>query len=425
VRVLYLAHRVPYPPNKGEKIRAYHHLRHLATLADVHLLAFADRPEDEPWRSVLGQHCRSVELVRLRPRSGVARGVLSLLRGHSLSEGYFGDAAMWRAVRRTVTAHPFDVVWASSLPMAQYLSLVTASRRIVDFVDVDSEKWWQFAGHARVPLRWAYAIESRRLRRFEKQISATAERVLFASDAEAALFQSFVPAGVPVQVIPNGVDTALFHPQHAPATPRGAKMLFVGTLDYRPNVDAVLFFVREVLPLVRAAVPAARFTAVGHRPARRLVRSMRSVHDGVEIAGSVADVRPYFAATDVFVAPLRLGRGVQNKVLEAMAMGVPVIATPLAVEGLAVQDRVHVLVAETSRQLAAAVIELLRDAELCRRLADNALRLVRDEYRWQRAERAIDACLQSRSAVARRATRGVSGRHHRRTRRADHGRERR
>jgi sugar transferase (PEP-CTERM/EpsH1 system associated) len=277
--------------------------------------------------------------------------------------------------------------------MAQYLPFVPASCRVADFHDVDSEKWRQFAQHARAPLRWMYAIEAHRLRQFETTVGAGVDWVLFVSEPEAALFRSFTMDRIPARVVSNGVDTTFFHPVSAPAAGQRTNILFTGTLDYRPNIDAVQFFVRDVLPRVRAEIATAQFTAAGHRPVRRLLRSVRSAGDCVKIAGSVPDIRPYFAAAHVYVAPMRLGRGIQNKILEAMAMGVPVVATPLAVEGLAVDDGIHVLVAKGPEQFAAAVVALLRDADRCRELVENALRLVQRQYRSELTVQGIDAFL--------------------------------
>ncbi len=393
MRILYLTPRVPYPPNKGDKIRSYHHLRHLAQAHDVYLLSFVDRPEEAQWADTLRNHCAKVDLVRLRTPMGVGRGALALARARSFCAGYYRSAGMWRAVHRATAAERFDVVWAFSSVMAQYLPATGTSRRVLDFVDVDSEKWRQWAARAGAPLGWAYGLEARRLRQLERRGGTLADRVLFVSAEEAALFQTFARAAAAVRVVPNGVNTDFFRPPRDRPVAQDPNILFTGALDYRPNVDAVVYFAREVLPRVRREIPAAQFTAVGHRPSRRLRRAIQPLGDTVRIAGSVPDVRPYFGQARVCVAPLRLGRGVQNKVLEAMAMGVPVVVSPVAAQGLAVNDGVDVLVAETAEQCAAAVVALLRDPERCRRLVENARRLIERAYRWDVNLRLLDACL--------------------------------
>jgi len=393
MRILYLSHRVPYPPNKGEKIRAYHHIRHMARRHEVHLVSFVDQPEDEESAVALHDFCSQVVLVRLDERRALVRGATALAAGKSLSEGYLGARAMWRAVRHVVSRQSFDVAWAFSSAMAQYLPGIRAPLRIADFADVDSEKWRQFSARSRGFMRWAYRLEALRLRAFERRISGCVDRVFFVSPREAALFRTFCPPTANVQSIPIGVDTSYYAAGPRPAMDGTVELLFTGSLDYRPNVEAVLFFARRVLPLIRRDVPGARFTAVGHRPGRRLLREARKHVGALEIAGSVPDVRPYFRRAHIYVAPLHLGRGVQNKVLEAMAMRVPVVASPLAVAGIEACADTHAVVAETAEQFAASVLSLLRDPEKGQRLTDAAFQLIVERYNWADNLRMIDACL--------------------------------
>jgi sugar transferase (PEP-CTERM/EpsH1 system associated) len=266
--------------------------------------------------------------------------------------------------------------------MAQYLTAVNAPRTVADFVDVDCEKWRQFGYDSRGLLRQAYFLEASRLRAFEAQIGRMVDHVLFVSDVEADLFQSFCPEARNVRVIPNGVDTEYFKPSATPPCARLPTVLFTGALDYKPNIDAVLYFTREVLPFVRREFPNARLLAVGHRPAGRLLREAARHGGALQIAGSVPDIRPYFHEARVYAAPLRLGRGVQNKILEAMAMRVPVVASPLAVAGLDVEAGRHVLLAETAEHFAAAVLALLRDPARGCCLADAAGRLLETRHKW-------------------------------------------
>lgn len=395
MRILYLAHRVPYPPNKGEKLRAYHHLRHLAQRHDVHLIAFVDQPEDLPGADALRAFCRSVRLVPLDRRLALLRGAWSLLRGRSLSEGFFESGAMHAAVVDAVRTVPIDVAWAYSSTMAPYLAPTGAAVTIADFVDVDSEKWRQYGAQSRGPLRWAYRLEAARLRACEARCGRAVTHVLFVSAAEAALFRSFCPDARAVRVIPNGVDTTYFVPPLAGHMAPEPVFLFTGALDYRPNVEAVLFTAREVLPLVRQRVPAARFVAVGHRPVADLQRVAEASHGTFEVAGSVPDVRPYFRAARAYIAPLELGRGVQNKVLEAMAMRVPVVASPLAIAGLAAEPGRHVVECRTAAEYADAVADLLEDPSRGGVLANAALDLVLTRYSWEQHLALLDEVLDS------------------------------
>jgi sugar transferase (PEP-CTERM/EpsH1 system associated) len=392
MKILYLAHRRPYPPDKGERIRAYHHLRHLASRHEVHLVSFCARDEVDSAGGLAGL-CRTVELVPLHHPGALARGVARLGCGGAFSSGYFGTAAMRRAVQRAVAAAGgVDLAWTSSVSLAQHLPQVAGVRQVVDFIDVDSEKWREYAHRSRAPIAWAYAVEAARLARVERQVAACADQALLVSESEAVVLRAAVPAAR-VRVIPNGVDTAFFQPRPEDPCDGSLQLVFIGSLDYRPNVDAVTYFVREVLPRLRGQVPNLGFTAVGHRPAAGLIRTVARAGEGVRIAGSVADVRPYLAAARLCVVPLRFGRGIKNKVLEAMAMGRAVVASSVAVQDLAVRDGVHLRIANDAQSCAAAVLDLARDAVERRRLAANALRLVREAYQWESAFRSLDACI--------------------------------
>jgi sugar transferase (PEP-CTERM/EpsH1 system associated) len=391
VRILYLSHRVPYPPNTGERIRIFHHLRHLTAAHEVHLLSFADRDDDGGSAAHLRESCRSVELVPLPTVPAAARAAVAVMSGGSLTAAYFDAAAMRAAMARAAARTSFDVVWASSSALAPLLPGVQARRRVVDFIDVDSEKWREFARHTSPPLAWLYGLEAARLHRLEAQIAATADSVLVASDSEAALLRRALPSA-PLRVVQNGVDTRYFHPVTRANSARPPQLVFCGSLDYRPNIEAVLFFLDNVLPLVRRRAPDVEFTAVGHRPPGALLRAARRA--GVRVAGSVPDARPFLAAADICVVPLRFGRGVKNKVLEAMAMGVPVVATRVAVEGLAVRDGVQLLIADTAADFATAVTELISDRARRDALAVAALRYVQESHRWENTLRELDEMLE-------------------------------
>ena len=388
MRILYLAHRLPYPPNKGEKIRSFHHLRHLSAAHDVHLISFVEKNDDDP--GPLCEMCRSVELVPLSRAGAMLRSAAALAGAGSLSAAYFASAAMRRAIQRATATTSFDVAWASSSAIAEHLTSSRARRRIVDFVDVDSEKWREFAQHTSGLRASIYMTESRRLAGLEARVAAGADSVLLASESEATLLRQRLPEA-PVRVVLNGVDSGYFRPSETNADDRAAQLVFVGALDYRPNIDAVLFFLRDVLPQLRERWPKIEFTAVGHRPVAELRRAAHQA--GVHVAGSVPDVRPYLADAAICVVPLRFGRGVKNKVLEAMAMGVPVVASRVAADGLDVRDREHLLTADTAADIAAALAELVPDRERRRTLAANALRYVREHHRWERVLSGLDDAL--------------------------------
>lgn len=388
MRVLYLTHRVPYPPDRGDKVRSHHILRRIAARHDVTLVSPVDDPRDLDGLDVLRGICRDVTLLGNERRSAQIRAIRSIARGASASEGYFDPPGMRGVVARLADTAPFDAAWASSSAMAQFLPLVRAGRTVVDVVDVDSEKWRQFASFSPPPRRWIYALEARRVRALEQRLDA--DDLVFVSPEEAATFAAIAP-GRPVSVIPDGVDPAFL------AAPRGerpgrSEILFTGTMDYLPNEDAALFFLRAILPLVRREVPAASFTVVGRNPTGALRRAA-SQTTGARVTGAVPDMRPHLGSADLVVVPLRMGRGVKVKMLEAMAMGLPIVASPIAVEGLAVTPGVDVVVANSPGDFADAVVHLLRDPARAGQIGEAARRLVEGRYRWEGIGPLIDRCL--------------------------------
>ena len=321
--VLFLAHRVPFPPDRGDKIRSFHILKHIASFARVHLVAFADDPRDlDPsaeFRALLGE-CVVVPRAKSRARAAVE----ALATGKPLSLTAFADARFGAAVRDILARRPIDAIYAFSGQMAQYLP-EGGPRMVMDFVDLDSAKFAAYANDARGPMRWLMRREARLLGAYERGVAGRVDASLFVSEAEAALLPG-------AQALENGIDTVSFDPAVVtPVAERGPLIVFTGQMDYRPNVDAVISFARDVLLAIRVRHPDARFAIVGRAPTPS-VRALAG--ESVIVTGEVADVRPWLAAAAVVVAPLQLARGVQNKVLEAMAMARAVVASPAAAEGI-------------------------------------------------------------------------------------------
>ena len=331
--LIFLSHRIPFPPDKGEKIRAWHILRQLARTHRIHLGCFVDDPADWAHLPELRAHCADVACF------GLDRGrqkLLSLARlrpGQPLTPGYFQDARLqrWTDAKR---AAGIDRAFVYCSAMAPYLTGAHGVRRVLDMVDMDSAKWADYAARARWPARAVWAREARTLLAFERLAALDYDRTLFVSQAEAADFARAAPeAAGRVGWLDNGVDLGHFAPAgYERPFPPGPTIVFTGTMDYWPNVDAMTWFAADVLPRLRASRPGLRLCIVGANPAPEMRRLARD--PAVIVTGRVADVRPYLAHADVVVAPLRSARGIQNKVLEAMAMGRPVVATPQAFAGL-------------------------------------------------------------------------------------------
>jgi sugar transferase (PEP-CTERM/EpsH1 system associated) len=390
-RLLFLAHRVPYPPDKGDKIRAWHMLDHLARGWDVDLGCLVDDPADLEHLPMLRARCAQVEC---HATGGAARALLRWRPGRPLTLGWFHAPALWDFVTQGLAARRWDAAVAYSAAMAPYLMQPdgTGLRRVLDLVDVDSTKWGSYAEAAAPPMRQIWAREARTLRAFERAAALTFDRTLLVSRAEAAHFAHLAPeSDARIDWVDNGVDLARFDPALPFADPfaGGPAIVFTGTMDYRPNIEAVGWFARQVMPLLRAAIPAADFHIVGARPTPA-VRALARL-PGVQVTGSVADTRPYLAHAAVAVAPLRIARGVQNKVLEAMAMARPVIVSPEAMEGLNAQPGREILVASGARAMAETVLGVLRGAHPDLGAAGRAA--VMRGHDWPVTLRRLDAAL--------------------------------
>lgn len=386
MRCFALCHRVPYPPDKGEKIRAWHLLSRLAGNAEVHLFATADPPDDVRHASFLEGRFESVTLA---PIHLPARKVVCLsLAGTPLplTLPAFFSPVLWRAVKRRAVEAPPDVVLIESSAMGSYLFALPGVPAVVDFVDVDSEKWAAYARRFRGPGRLVYGREARTLRRVERWLAARCRTSIVTTEREAAALRRIAPRA-DVRVVRNGVDTEFFRPDGS--APEPDTVVFFGAMDYDANVDAVVWFHDAILPILRRRRPGLRFIVAGARPAPAVQALARA--PGVEVTGFVEDIRPVVRRAGVCVVPLRVARGVQNKLLEAMALGVPVVATSAAADGIDGRRGDEMRVADDPVAFADAVDALLGDPDARAALATAGRRLVESQYGWApQAERLRD-----------------------------------
>jgi sugar transferase (PEP-CTERM/EpsH1 system associated) len=385
--LLFLSQRLPYPPAKGEKIRAYHELAYLARHYDIHLGCLADDPADIGHAAALRSFCQDIHVAHLDPRLARITCLSGLLTHEGLSVTYFRDRSLAAWVRRVMDVVRPAVTFVYSSNMAPYvLDLPRTGRLIADLVDVDSAKWQAMADAGKGPMRLIYRREWRRIEALEERIVREADVSVLVSDAEAALLARRVPAvSGRIRAVSNGVDHRYFDPVGFPATqPNDApEFVFTGTMDYKPNADAVAWFATDILPLIRTAIPDARFAVVGANPSRQ-TQALGAL-DGVTVTGRVPDVRPWLARAAASVAPMRIARGIQNKVLEAMAMARPVVLTPDALEGIVATPGREVILAETAPAFADACIALVQGSNGPAIGAAARARVLRD-YDW-------DACL--------------------------------
>jgi sugar transferase (PEP-CTERM/EpsH1 system associated) len=395
--LLLLTQRIPYPPNKGEKIRHFQILKHLAKTYNVHLGCLVDDPDDWQHIAAVQSFCVDTHIARLNRRLDALSHVKALARGDALSVTLYRDAGLAGWVSRTLDTVRPEIVFVCSSNMAPYVldHPHRGRRRVVDLVDVDSEKWRAYSAKGFGPMRWLYGREARKVLALERRVAYEADWSTFVSDAEAALFRRLVPERADSIVgISNGVDCAYFDPEGRFAAPYNVgvpNFVFTGTMDYVPNVDAVTWFAGEILPRIRRFMPQAQFHIVGANPTPA-VRALTRIKD-VHVTGRVPDVRPYLANASAAVAPMRIARGIQNKVLEAMAMARPVVVTSDALEGIAAQPGSELLVADTAEAFAGAAQRLAADVTEGRRIGEAARRRVVADFSWEGRLQGFDGLL--------------------------------
>jgi sugar transferase (PEP-CTERM/EpsH1 system associated) len=359
--LLFLAHRLPYPPNKGDKIRSYHLLRFLAERYRIFLGAFIDDPADRVHAEAMHQWCDEVKVVELNASTAKLASLRGLMTGEALTLPYYRNDSLSNWVRDISSRQSIDLAVTYSSAMAQFVP-PDIPVKIMDMVDVDSDKWAQYALTKSWPLSWLYRREARKLGEWEARVAKNFNATLLVSEAEALHLKRMTPSAADkIGWYDNGVDAAYFTPDFPCATPyenRTTPIVFTGAMDYWPNIDAVTWFVGEIFPLIRESLPNSVFAIVGSNPSEA-VKALRE-KPGIIVTGRVADVRPYVKHAACAVAPLRLARGVQNKVLEAMAMARPVIASPQAAEGISAHAGEDFMVGENAADFAAYVVAACR-----------------------------------------------------------------
>jgi sugar transferase (PEP-CTERM/EpsH1 system associated) len=377
-QILYLAHRIPYPPDKGDKIRSWKTLEHLTRRFSVRLGAFVDDPADFAHEVFLKSVCEEVALVPLNKRLATMKSLRGFATGAPLTLPYYRDARMTRFVAGARSLG-LSLEMAFSSSMAQYIEHRSNAPRIVDLCDADSAKWAEYARTTGWPKSALYEREAARLAREETRIINWADATFAISEEEADLLGSRDSAEKDVRWFCNGVDAAYFAPGAA-GSANHHTAVFVGAMDYWANVDAVLWFVRDIWPKVRDAAPEATFAIVGSNPVREIQKLDGA--DGVAVTGRVKDVRPFLEAAAFAVAPMRIARGVQNKVLEAMAMAKAVIATPAGLEGIDATIGREAIAAASANAFAAEAIRLAADPGAARSIGEAARARVLASYQW-------------------------------------------
>ena len=406
MRILLLTHRLPYPPNKGDKIRTFNVLEHLAKRHEVFLACPVDDPSDLQFVAELERRCARVLTARIDGRSKALSGASALLTGASITVRHFHSADLQRRVDEFLDTQDIDAIFCFSSAMAEYFfrsrhraGKLARVLRLMDLIDVDSYKWRQYVERTAAPRSWVYSYEAARLAAYERRIANEFDHLFLVSAQE----REYMPAGARIdhlQALSNGVDLAYFSPDSGARAPRGGAptLVFTGVMDYWPNVQGVEWFADEVLPLVAAQLPGVRFVIVGSKPTEAVLKLGQ--RPGIEVTGFVDDVRVYVAAAALCVVPLKIARGLQNKVLEAMAMGKAVVCTSQSLEGIRASNGVEVVVADEAAEFAAQVLSLLGQPERAADIGRAARRCMERSYSWEANLRQLDTLLGPESGAA-------------------------
>lgn len=376
MKILFLAHRVPFPPDKGDRIRSYNIIKFLARSHSILLMATTHEPVHPNAHAALSRYCSEVDIFKINYNLRKLQSCFYLFTKRPLTLPAFYSRKFRSAVRDRLRTTEFDLIYVYSSQMAQYVLDIHSVPKLMDFIDVDSQKWLDYAAQSRQPMKAIYYREGVTLRSFEKRVALSCNQNLFAAQREATLFKQIAPETASM-VVPNGVDL-----NSGPGNSyRQNKIVFVGAMDYFPNVDAMLYFTCEILPLVQKSVPDVQLFIVGANPSRQIKALAQK--NNVVVTSYVDEVAPYLCDAAASVVPLRIARGVQHKVLEAMAHGVPVITTTAALNGIEANPGSDILVADDPHSFAEKTVAVLKDRKLRHMLAANALALIQAKYSWE------------------------------------------
>lgn len=398
MNILFLCHRIPYPPNKGDKIRSFNEVKYLSKKHKIYLAFLIDNEKDLPYVNELKKYCETIDYDFISPGWQKIKSLPYLLSRKPLTVSYFYSKKLQKAVDYRLLTIKFDAIFAFSSPMAEYVlkSKVFRSRfdrgerindpmLIIDFVDVDSDKWRMYAEYSPFPKTLIYKNEWKSLMAYEKKIGKAFDISIFVSDAEVKLFKSFAP-DVNAISIPNGVDLSYFsnttNKTIRSNEQKGFNILFTGAMDYFPNEDGVLFFYYKIWPIIKDKLPQSRFYIVGGNPSKKL-KTITEKDKDVLLTGYVDDVRQYVWKADVFVAPLRIARGIPNKILEALAAGLPVVATSRASQGIGCNGNEFLFIENSAEKFAERTISFA-EKHLSGEAIEKRESFLKQKYDWSR-----------------------------------------
>ena len=387
MKTLYLSQRVPYPPNKGEKLRTFHQIKFLLENGhDIHLCCPYIADDDLTLLQQLSdnygvhEHHKKLTPAFIRHTSG-------LLFNKPLSVTNFYSSSLQKIIDHLLANESFDNIICTSSSLAEYIFRCTSltklkqrPRLVMDFMDLDSDKWRQYSESSSFPMKWVYRREARLLAEYERKIHDSFDTCFFISQAEVDLFCQHHSCNIPPLAIGNGIETESFTPPPIAPDNKDPVFIFTGVMDYKPNIDAVIWFAENVWPQITQIYPSSRFIIAGMNPVPGVLALAND--ERIEVTGFVDDILPYYHQSDIFIAPLRIARGVQNKVLQAFSCGLPVIATSMGAEGIEYIDGNNILIADTPDAFLVNIQRLANDKELYNTVSANAQQLIKNNYTW-------------------------------------------
>ncbi len=383
--MLVVAHRVPFPPNKGEKLRTYYQIKYLVSAGyKVTVYTLAENQQDRDHALALAENLGiKVEIFDLSWRP--LRLARALFYGKSFSQTNFYTKSM--QIQMVLKMHTFDVILCTASSLVPYIKKLNVDPskpllRLIDFMDVDSDKWLQYAKESSWPKSWVYAREAKLVKALESIAIDEFDTQFLIAEAERQLFHRTVRDSKHLKVLGNGIDAEEFTPD-----PVGEKdissftFFFAGVMDYKPNVDAVLWFVENCWPTIKASLPSAKLVVGGMNPVDEI--EALGHKDGISITGFVEDIVPFFQKADVFIAPFQIARGVQNKVLQAMSVSLPVISTPLGAEGIDCEHNKNIFIASYAEEFTECCLRLSKEPSTRKTVGQNARELILNRYAWE------------------------------------------
>lgn len=379
MNILFISHKVPYPPDKGEKIRAFQFIKHLSRESRIFLYSLCDNRNDLKHKDKLKEYCSSVNIYCLSTFFSSLRAVFYLFTKYPFTFAFFFSYRMKRDVKKFIRNQRIDVIFVYCSSMAQYaLDFKTKCSKIIDFVDIDSDKWKDYAHFSKFPFSLIYALEASRLKTWERRINKIFDASIVTTEKEKERLGIISLSNAEkVKVIVNGVDFEYFKPRLNSIVNNA--VIFTGQMDYFPNVDAVKYFCVDILPLIKKSIPDIKFYVVGRNPPAALKKICKEV----VMVGFTEDIREYLAKASIYVAPFRIAHGIQNKILEAMAFGLPVVTTGKISESIKAIPEKEILVGDTPEEFAQKVIELLQNKQKRDLISRNAQEFVKKNHDWE------------------------------------------